>query len=196
MKEKCTLKANGLEMIQLLSHANPFNKIDSEILETQLKEHFEKGYAIVWLDNEVLIGQWLNHNFHFYNGKNFTFKYLQRLRVFNPQKEIYIWRSNSNWQGRIRVDYEGDKKEDIVMAQQLLFGTQGKQLNPQFAEISEKRGTKLILPLSNLKFDDKEYLKPRVFIKTHNYVKSNPIGQATYYDCRFVAFTDYENDLL
>ena len=195
MKQKCTLKANGLEMIQFPSQTVIIKEIDQKKLEMQLKEHFKEAYIVAWLDNKVLIGQWVDNDFHFYNGKNFTFKYVQRMRVFNTQKELYIWRSHGKWQGRIRTDYDGDKKEDVVVAQQLLFGTQGKLLNSQFAKIKEERGTKLILPLSNLKFDEKDNLKFRVFIKTHNYVKPNPIGQATYYDCRFVAFTDNENDL-
>jgi len=120
---------------------------------------------------------------------------VQRMRVFNTIKEILIWRTGGGWNGRLRIDREGDIL-DVVIAHQLLFGTQkGKQSNSLFTEIEEKRGTKLILPLSNLKFDKEGYLNPRVFIKTHNYIRTNTIGQATYFDCRFVAFTDSVNDL-
>lgn len=195
MKDKTELKPNGLEPTRIPSHASPIKEIDQKTLYAQLNEHFEDAYVVVWLDYKVLIGQWLKQKFHFFNEELFEFKYVQRMRVFNTFREILIWRTGGEWKGRLRIDGEGDIT-DVVIAHQLLFGTQkGNRSNSFFTEIEEERGTKLILPLSNLKFDKEGYLNPRVFIKTHNYIKPNAIGQATYFDCRFVAFTDSVNDL-
>ncbi|MCH7974162.1 MAG: hypothetical protein IH949_09800, partial [Bacteroidetes bacterium] len=66
-------------------------------------------------------------------------------------------------------------------------------LEPNWTEISEKRGTKLILPFDKVNVDDKEN---RVKIQTRNYVGFNEIHQATYVDCRFVDFPDIKNKRL
>ena len=195
MKDKTDLKANGLELTHLPSHAGSIKEIDQKTLHAQLNRHFEGAYVVVWLDYKVLIGQWLKQDFHFFNGETFEFKYVQRMRVFNTNQEFLIWRTGGGWKGRLRIDGEGDIT-DVVIAHQLLFGTRKGNLSDSlFTEIEEERGTKLILPLSNLKFDKEGFLNPRVFIKTHNYIKPNAIGQAAYFDCRFVAFTDSANDL-
>jgi len=196
MKDKFEFKPMGLELTRFPSQAMPIKEFGQKTLHAQLNENFEDAYVVVWLDYKVLIGQWSKQDFHFFDGETFEFKYVQRMRVFNTIKEILVWRTGGGWKGRLRIDREGEIV-DVVIAHQLLFGTQkGKHSNALFTEIEEKRGTKLILPLSNLNFDKEGYLNPRVFIKTHNYIKPNSIGQATYFDCRFVAFTDGVNTLL
>ncbi len=199
MAEPCALQANGLELIKLKSFARPPDKlgeIDQQKLLVQAGENFsEQAYVIAWLDYQVLIGLWQNNAFRFHNSEKLELKYVQRLRVFDRQKELLVWRTNGAWQGRLRCDNEGERFEEVVVAHQMLFGTKGRRLDSPFAEIKEDRGTKLILPLAEISFDGEEKLDDRVFIKTHNYVKTNAVHQATYYDCRFVAFTDGENIL-
>jgi len=187
MEQKCELKANGLELIEIKSEARPFAKINWQALQEALNKNFVgNSYVVAWLDHEVRIGLWQNQNFLFYENKLSDLKYVQRLRVFDQQKELLVWRSNGEWKGRLRIDDQGEETA-VVVAHQLLFGTTAKSLNGHFTEIGEKRGTKLILPFANLKVDDQ---RNRVFIKTHNYVKTNAVHQAGYFDCRFVAFTD------
>jgi CRISPR-associated protein (TIGR03984 family) len=188
MDEQCQLKANGLELItNKQSKADPLGEVDQPKLYSILKENFaSRAFAVAWLDYEVLIGTWQGSDFRFYDNRPLNFKYVQRLRVFDANKEMHVWRTNGVWKARLRIDDEGDDM-DVVVAHQLLFGTTPSALNGGFTEISEKRGTKLILPFSNLKVDDE---RNRIFIKTHNYVKPNAVHQASYVDCRFVAFTD------
>ncbi|MGH7455871.1 MAG: type III-D CRISPR-associated protein Csx19 [bacterium] len=191
MAEPCALQANGLELIKLKSVAQPLGEIDYDKLFSLTSENFgEQAYVVAWLDYKVLIGLWQNQDFHFHESKTFDLKYVQRLRIFDKQKELLVWRTNGGWQGRLRSDGQGEKFEDVVVAHQLLFGTKGKRWDPLYAEIKEDRGTKLVLPLADISFDRDGKLDDRVFIKTHNYVKTNSVHQATYFDCRFVAFTD------
>jgi len=196
MEQKCELKANRLELIEIKSEARPFAEINRQTLLEALNENFvDKSYVVAWLDHEVLIGLWQNQNFLFYENKPFDLKYVQRLRVFDQQKELLVWRSNGAWKGRLRIDDRGEKT-DAVVAHQLLFGTKGKRLSPQYAKIEEDRGTQLVLPLKGIDFDDDDNPSTRVFIKTRNYIKTNAVHQAGYFDCRFVAFTDdHQNEL-
>jgi len=193
METQCRLEANDLTLIELHSLADPIDAIDANKLNAKLAENFaQKTFAVVWLDYKVLIGTWENGDFHFYNNEKFEHKHIQRLRVFDQEKELLAWRSNGNLKGRLRKDDLAGTGSMAIMAQQTLFGTLAKQLDAHFTEISEARGTKLILPFANLRVNDK---RDRVFIKTHNYIKPNAVHQMSYFDCRFVAFTDREKTL-
>lgn len=191
MNEKCELEANGLKFwTGHKSQAEPLGNIDQQVLLRTLNQNFSSlAYAVAWFDHEVLIGLWENQDFRFHESRIFELKYLQRLRVFDANRELHVWRTNGAWKGRLRSDGRGDDTV-VVVAHQLLFGTRGKRLSPGFAKIEEDRGTKLILPLQHLHFDKDGNPSTRVCIKTHNYVKTNAVHQATYFDCRFVAFTD------
>jgi len=194
MDTKCQLEANGLKLIELHSAAAPFEVIDKAKLNDILANNFaQKSFAVAWLDYKVLIGTWENGDFHFYNNEKFEPKYTQRLRVFNQEKELLAWRSNGSLKGRLRKDDLAGTGSMAIIAQQVLFGTLAKSLDAHFTEISEARGTNLNLPFANLRVNDK---RDRIFIKTHNYIKPNAVHQMSYFDCRFVAFTDREKTLL
>jgi len=54
MAEKCKLEANGLRLIELHSHAEPFNNMDPGKLNGVLREHFaDECYVVAWLDYKV-----------------------------------------------------------------------------------------------------------------------------------------------
>lgn len=201
MNTSCSLKGNGLELIEIFTHSQPFVDINQEKLDEVLAEKFLRGnsntkaYVVAWLDYEVLIGIWENQQFIFYNGKNLKLKYLQRLRIFNQEREIFLWRTNGQLKGRLREDNQEGSKVTIVVAKQLIFGTKSKQLNDSFTEIYEERGTKLVLPFTNLEVDNKS-IDNRIFLQTYNYVKTTLEYQATYFDCRFVAFMNGNKPLL
>jgi CRISPR-associated protein (TIGR03984 family) len=194
MDENLSLETNGLKLIELDSNAEPINDIDRDQLNAVLRENFAgKCYVVAWLDYKVLIGTWENEAFHFYQDEPFEHKFIQRLRVFDREKEIHVWRSHGRLKGRLRTDELSGTGVTAVVAHQVLFGTRHEVLSDHFTEIREQRGTKLILPFSNLTVDDKEN---RVRIQTHNYVRFNPVHQATYCDCRFVAFTEGQRNAL
>ncbi len=196
MNDKFPLVANGLKLTHFPSRTLTINEIDDIKFQDHLKEHFETAYVVLWLDNEVMIGLWKDEKFVFSKNKTFDFKYVQRLRAFDNDKEIHIWRSGGQWNGRVRIDKDAGNDTDVVIAHQLLFGTKGKNFDSQFIEIKEDRGTKLILPIADFHFDEKGDPQSRIFIKTYNYVTTNKIGQATYFDCRFVAFTDSKKEIV
>ncbi|RLC16534.1 MAG: TIGR03984 family CRISPR-associated protein [Deltaproteobacteria bacterium] len=187
------MKENGLELIELGSASKAIDKISEGNIQSVLSGIFEeKSFAVAYLDYKVLIGTWENSTFLFYQGETFENKHIQKLRVFNRDKEVLIWRSNGRFKGRLRVDENGSGT-DVVIARQVLFGTRlEKSCNGNFTEITEDRGTKIILPFTGINIDDKQN---RICIETYNYVGYNAVCQATYTDCRFVSFCDAEKDL-
>jgi CRISPR-associated protein (TIGR03984 family) len=183
------MKNNGLKLIKLNSKAielPPINDV-TKIISEHIKIN---SFVVAYMDYTVLAGRYENAKFIFYKGETLEQKYLQRIRVFNKTEELLIWRTGNEFKGRLRIDGDGENT-DAVEAHQVLFGTDKKSLG-DFTEIYEARGTKIILPFSDLIIDNK---RKRIFIKTRNYIDYNEIHQATYVDTRFVTFTDDRDDL-
>jgi len=182
------MKPNGLELKTIRSETQPVS-VSKENLNSIVHSHFDaKSFAVAYLDYKVLIGTWENNAFHFSGNEQVKPKYIQKLRVFNLNKELLVWRSRGHLKGRLRTDDDNGAETEVVVAHQVLFGTKkGKKYGENLTEITEARGTSLTLPFANLTVDDK---RNRICIKTYNYVGYNALRQATYEDCRFVSFTD------
>ena len=179
--EKIEKNGLALDTIKSTSKVIDINTEDEKIL----KENFtESGIIIIYLDYRVIIRKFENGKIIFMVGENAESRFIQKLRLFNPKQELYIWRTEGKLKGRIRKDNEGDTI-DIIDANQVLFGTTGERTNG-YSKLTEERGTEIILPLEVPNIDAKEN---RVKIKTRNYIKYNELGQAGYYECRFVELT-------
>lgn len=156
------------------------------IIHTNLSSN---EYSVVaYLDYGVFIGllKKENNSFEFiFNEKiNIEDKYIQKIRIFNKNEELLLWRSNNTLKGRLRIDESGSGSEYIDVSQ-ILFGTQDKDVNNEFTNlIEEDRRINITIPG---KFETSNS-KKRVAIKTRNYIDYNEIFQATYTDCRFVEF--------
>ena len=191
------MEENGLKLIKTGSTVTcPFESKPDENPEDVLIENIkEKSFAVVWLDYKVLIGTWDGKNFQFYADETFENKYLQRMRVFNKDREMLIYRTGNGFKCRLRIDDKDGKETEAIVAKQVLFGTKKDESckDSSYIKITEERGTSLVLPFGGIdKVDDKE---KRIFIKTHNYIDYNAVNQATYVDCRFISFCDNETDL-
>ena len=176
------LESNGLKLHIIKSKKpvpiNGMNDIHNYIKTDSL--------VVVYLDYTVLVGRYKNKGFEFYNNYSLDDpKYIQRLRIFNEDEELLLWRSDSGFKGRYRKDGDGDEI-DVVDAEQVLFGTDKEDFGDGFTSLFETRGTKIILPFTGLDVKDKTKDK-RVFIQTRNYIDSDAL-QATYVDCRFMGF--------
>ncbi|MCX9011182.1 MAG: CRISPR-associated protein Csx19 [Candidatus Methanoperedens sp.] len=186
---------NGLRLCTIKSHVLNFSNIeltDFNSLKSFMKINFgqKEALCVFYLDYKVLIGRYDGDDFRFYNNETFEPRFIQKMRLFDQNQELYIWRENKkNFRGRLRVDSDGDEI-DVVDAKQVLWGTNSKSFG-DFSEIFEERGTKIILPFKDLKIDKNEN---RAFILTRNYISyetyDSSYKQAGYGDCRFVAFTD------
>jgi len=175
-------KANGLELYRIRS------KVESIIVEN-LKDAISKfnsnGFYVAYLDHRVVIGRIISNKLESYNDKIIEEKYIQKMRIFNEQKELLIWRNQGNLKGRFRIDGEGEEAF-VVNSFQLLWGTDKHNLGNNWIKVYEKRGTELILPLGDVNVDNR---KNRLFLKSRNYIDFHPeTHQATYSDCRFLGF--------
>jgi len=182
---------NGLRLDTIKSNVPEFNTIkilDDNSLMLLAKEKFgREGFCVLYLDYKVLIGRYDGERFLFYQNEIFKSRFIQKMRLFNNNKELYLWRKNRAGFGwRLRVDDSGEET-DIVDAMQVLWGTKSEQKG-NFNEIFEERGTKIILPFKGLEVNNQD---KRVFLWTRNYVSyetNSDYKQAGYADCRFVGF--------
>jgi CRISPR-associated protein (TIGR03984 family) len=188
------MEANGLKLHKIKSSTKDnISNIDD------IKIHIKTDSLVVaYLDYKVLIGRYKNNTFKFYDT---TFditknsQYVQKIRIFNKDEELLLWRSDGGFKGRYRKDGDGDEI-DVVDAAQVLFGTEAKDLQNGFTKITETRGTEIILHFPFKELDVKDKIEgKRVFIQTRNYVAYNEAFQATYGDCRFVGFYNNGKEL-
>lgn len=187
--EVLMLVENGLELKSIKSQVQTI-KIDN--LNEALSNFASDGYAIAYLDYKVLIGRINNGSLDFYINENIEEKFIQRLRLFNEHRELFIWRTEEGLKGRLRIDEQGEEIY-VIDARQVLWGTNKKELGNGWTKLFEERGTELILPFDGISLDNK---KNRIFLKTRNYIDFYPeTFQATYVDCRFTGFADKEKDL-
>lgn len=167
------VEENGLKLDSMKSETKPYSKSDFDSLVKYWGN--DDGYFVAYLDYKVLIGQFCN------GGFEFDPKFVQKMRLFNKSKELYIWRQDENvFSGRLRTDGEGEDV-DVIDAWQALYGTRC-----EVTSLTEDRGTNLAIPFSGL--NEKNNLPIR--IHTRNYIHCNELGQAGYEDCRFVEFTN------
>lgn len=142
---------------------------------------FSNAKAVAWYFDEIVF-------YNIENGKwNFPMKglgELVRLRIFNKEQELHIWRSNKILKGRLRIDSMGNETE-YVEAKPLLNGTTFDKLNPGIIA-TEDKGIHYCLPYSNL--EKLSGSKNRIALLTLSYIDYSDIGQTNYTDCRFVDF--------
>lgn len=176
-----------------------FELSDLESLKSVIKTNFaHKGICVVYLDYAVLIGKYDGEDFYFYQNEKLKPRCIQKMRLFDKDQELYVWRKNKNrFQGRLRIDGTGEKT-DVVDVEQVLWGTGSKSLG-DYTELCEDRGTKIILPFKNVNIDAKKDPKDRISILTRNYVSydiNSSCEQAGYADCRFIAFKNTRGKFL
>lgn len=177
---------NGLDLKNIKSETFPIEEFEFKEFESKVKEYFkDNGLFIVYLDYKVIIGKYENNDFIACGNEKFEPKYIQKIRVFNKNKELLLYRSEGKLKGRIRVDNIAATDCDIIEADQVIFGTTAN-VSKGFTLITETRGTEIILPYEESSVDENQN---RTKIKTRNYIDYNELGQAGYVDSRFVKFT-------
>lgn len=154
----------------------------SEIADL-VRKHFKKAKAVCWLHYSLKFANVDEAGILKMDSedlKNFE-KHLIRLRVFDQTGELHIWRAGNILKYRLRTDSEGPGT-DYIDSNLLLNGTT-EEVTTEGLKITEERGIKIILPF----FEQKQGL--RLKLHTRNYIRYNDIGQAGYFDCRFVDIT-------
>ncbi len=180
------MRKNGLELKRIESTCN-FVKPLGDIKQMVSQYITERAYAVIYLDYKILIGTFRDAMFHTYNNEPLEDRYIQRLRVFDDKKELYIWRTEDGFKGRLRIDGQGDETH-VVDASSVLFGTRIAETHDSgYSILTEDRGTELIVPMIGLKIDNQ---RNRLFLRSRNYIGYTPTHQAGYVDCRFISITN------
>lgn len=146
----------------------------------ELKE-MKTGFAVCWLWHEVLFGKIENGSLVFPVGRTPNLdRDLREMRLFNKDRELYLFRTEKGFRFRRRIDGNGEQAEYIEV-QQILWGT-ADVVQGGWTTLSERRGIRLTVPIEARGVDEKH----RVVLVTRNYITESGIGQAGITDCRFV----------
>lgn len=152
----------------------------ASFVNEELKE-MKTGFAVCWLWHEVLFGKIENSLLVFPGGKAPDLdRDLREIRLFNKGRELYLYRTETGFRYRRRIDGIGAPAE-YIEAQQVLWGTTG-DIHGGWTTLSEKRGIDLTVPIEAPRVDKKR----RVVLVTRNYITDSNIGQAGITDCRLV----------
>ncbi len=188
-------EANGLKLYKIKSTSNLVDNITAQQALGEIEKNFadKEAYFVAYLDYKVAIGCYKDNKFILPDDDGFDPKYIQKIRIFNENQELFIWRNDADsFSGRLRLDDAGERECDVVDAYQVLWGTTATidESNAGWTKVTEDRGTELVLPFEL----NKDNLP--VKLRTRNYIDYNDAHQAGYVDCRFVGFTDkVEKDL-
>jgi CRISPR-associated protein (TIGR03984 family) len=184
--------SNGLHLINETTYFETKTKeigTEQVLISIITSYNIKNATVVAYLDNEVLIGSISNDMFTFPENKKIDPRYLQNMRVFNSNKELYIWkRKRPSFNLRYREDSDerlSTKKEDIIEVQQKLLGSV-KRVDGEWVYLEENKGQRLVIPRNEIMGGIKEH--DEIYVKTRNYIDYNYNGQAGYVDSRFMQF--------
>lgn len=178
------------------NHITSGSKEWNEIIQ-DAKNHFADKVAktFVIMDSGVCLGSFVDGEFNMPKKLPLLPEYVRKVRLFNNDSELHIWRSDSDepniFHFRLRVDIKPDNNNDeevqeYYKAYQLLWGTlEVLSDDENWVVLKEDRGIELLVKCSILRTEDIKK-NNRLWLVTHNYIGYNEIGQAGFNDCRFV----------
>ena len=139
----------------------------------------------MWLDYQILFGFIENGNLNFFENPNYDFTF--RVRAFNENEELHVWRKTNKYFYRYRKDiYSENGNTEYIDTDQLILGTETISIDENWKKIKEDRGSIFVLP--NKILNDKVSENKRLFLKTRNYINYNSLGQAGFEDNGFIKF--------
>jgi len=147
--------------------------------------------VVAYLDYKVLFGKFENNSLLIYENEKPEIKFLQKIRVFNENEEIYFWKNGKSFNSRYVKDKEGNGKY-VLDANNYLYGTIPDKLDENFSKLKEDRGTEIIFPIPDLKENDGVFNRI-LKATTRNYIDYTKMNQATYIDSRLVKIERCEN---
>lgn len=149
----------------------------------------KEGFCFFILDHQQFFGKFSRTGFHSPPGMEVKTDFLQSMRIFSTDFELYLWPFDNGFNYRLRQDYvSGETAVDLVVTCHPLNGTRiirkDEFAGTGFTAISEKRGIGNILPVELRSCDDKN--RPSICI--FHYIGYQENGLAGYVDYRFVDF--------
>ena len=160
-------------------------------LETFFSTHFQNaGTALFYLDYAVFFASFDGKNLIFPDNHEKVFhpEYIQKIRLFDNEKELYIWRTAPGaFQARLRVDNRGEQNTTVLETEPFLLGRVKKRENA-FGIFHEDRGGNVAVPVDVLNNETDEY---RLLVRY--YLKYNrTICQMNFKDMRLVKISPFQ----
>lgn len=146
-----------------------------------------KYKAVVYLDNEMRMGYFSDGEFLFADGKNFSECYLQQLRMFNEDVELWVMKRDEDLAVRLIEDNVKGSSIKTVDSKSVLFGERvDVELPEGFVQLTE-RGRKISMAIPV------EELATRYTLTTRSYITyDKETGQAGYGYYRWVRLAPLE----
>lgn len=182
---------NGLKLLKIKSQVEYY---DVQKLDDILKILGNDQYNFVLYHfSYVSFGTINNKEIKYYNNLSIPedLSNVQKIRIFNENCELLVWKTGNKLAARLRKDSEGDEV-DVIEAKQITYGTTNISLkeNSEFELMYEESGNQFYIPKLDFTVDPKN----RLAIKTRNYIDYYPNGIATFTDTRFVKFTKFNSE--
>jgi CRISPR-associated protein (TIGR03984 family) len=109
---------------------------------------FGENTAYIFLkeSNDISIGLYKNKDFIFKDKVLENQNLFIDMRIFNKEKELYIWKTRDIFKSRLRVDGKGEKY-DFYDEDLLLFGNKFK-VDENFMRLKEERIKEYCIPIN------------------------------------------------
>ena len=158
-----------------------------DIME-RIEQNFEQATVLTLFKDTAKFGKYADRQIEYIENEKLEYDRIEEMRIFDPKKELYIWRENDHLKGRLREDNDetGTKETEYVISNLILWGTRAKTEKPGWTTLKEERGIEYTVPYTPKRIDEQHPLR----IKIHTYIEYIDEIQASYTDSRFVEFTE------
>lgn len=102
--------------------------------------------GVIWgrISNDVLF---ISHMMDPQISPPLRLETLQQLRLFNSEREVYLWSDGINWQAVYATEFPNDN-EAVLRENHILWGTKGKALENNFTDLEDgSQGLRHIVPI-------------------------------------------------
>ena len=191
------MQNNGMQMLTLKKNQLPIIPGEWETIQEHIQNEFtgKTAATFITMQHGICMGSYVQGEFIMPDSLPLEPLYLRSIRVFDDNKECYVWCSSMDAPGifQMRVILDQDKNDtDKILhafeARQVLWGTALQKCpdDPAWYLLKEDRGIELLIHHSLLPGNVEVTTRNRLWLITRNYIDYNDLGQAGYIDCRFV----------
>ena len=143
----------------------------------------ERAWLIAWCDHVVLVGDVTAELAH--TLEPIEPRYLHSLRPFGLQGELWLWRQEGGFCGRLRCDGVGTAGT-VMEDRQSLWGTRTQAIDNGWVRVTEGRGTAFAVPFS-VNDDDLP-----LCLRLRHYLTADDDGLVGTVDSRLVALETWD----
>ena len=196
---------NKVHKIKSRAEAGEVNMTVVDFLKIKAARLTGRIYLLVYKHHEVLLGVVQEGEILVKEPGELTPQYLQEMRMFSPNGELYLWNQNGKINYRLRLDEQGDitnrYDEEHFMWGQITDASGGSEpfckrvpTPPKTLDyntvIEPNRGMRLTFPFPIT--GNECPLKYRV----RNYLEFDDDGQIRFYDARMITFLNTHGEEL